>query len=125
MTRRIVTASPTQTLESFAHSVLVSHHFKALPVINEQGVLLAMISLSHLRSVPMATWRQVKVADVMDARVRTLCPDHTVADAEALFAGMSYDAIPVVDPTTYRLVGIVSQSDIYRSLQPKTPELAA
>jgi CIC family chloride channel protein len=119
MTRKIVTASPSQSLESFAHSVLVSHHFKALPVIGDNGILLGMIALSHLRSVPMAKWREMKVAELMDTKVRTLCPEHSVADAEIVFGKAEYDYIPVVEPTTFQLVGIVSLSDVYRSLQPR------
>ncbi len=125
MTRKIVTAEPNQTLESFGQSVLVSHHLKALPVIGDKGVLLGMISVTHLRSVAMAAWRQTRVGDVMDTKVRTLCPDHSVADAENVFEKTEYDYVPVVDPRTYQLVGILSQSDVYRSIQPKQAEVAA
>ena len=115
MTRRIVTASPEQTLESFSHSVLLKHHFKALPVTDEHGLLKGMIGLAQLRSVPMGEWRNVLVAHVMDQGARTLCPHHSVSDAErVLRQGLDY--VPVVDPATYVLVGIVSHSDIHRSL---------
>ena len=116
MTTRIVTASPAQTLESFSRSVLLEHHFKALPVIDELGVVKGMIGLAHLRSVPMAEWREVLVAQVMDPRPRTICAQHTVSDAERALREGPYDYVPVVEPTTYQLVGIVSDSDVYRAL---------
>ncbi len=125
MATKIVTASPTQTLESFAHSVLVTHHFKALPVIDEKGVLLAMVSVDHLRSVPSREWRRVTVDDVMDRQVRTLCPEHSAADADETFQHTLYDYIPVVNPRTYQLVGILSHSDIYRSLDTTPSRYAA
>ena len=116
MTTRIVTAAPEQTLESFSHSVLLDHHFKALPVVDVHGTLLGMIGLPQLRSVPMAEWRRVRVSDVLDAEARTVCTHHAVSDAaEALRRG-PYDYVPVVDATTYQLLGIVSDSDIYRAL---------
>jgi len=125
MTTRIVTASPDQTLESFSHSVLLEHHFKALPVIDERGTLRGMVGLPHLRSVPMAEWRKVLVEHVMDPAVRTICSHHSVSDAERALRLGPYDYVPVVDPSTYALVGIVSDSDIYRSLGEPAPHAAA
>ncbi|HXJ21239.1 MAG TPA: chloride channel protein [Polyangia bacterium] len=125
MVTRIVTASPSQTLESFAHSVLVTHQFKALPVIDEKGVLLAMVSVGHLRSVARNDWARVIVSDVMDRSVRTICPEQSAADADATFNQTPYDYIPVVDPRTYQLIGILSHSDVYRSLDTKPSRYAA
>jgi len=116
MTTRIVTARPEQTLEQFSHSVLLAHHFKALPVVDDNGVLKGIVGLVHLRSVPMAEWRNVLVAHVMDPAARTICSHHSVADAERAIHRGPYDYVPVVDPRSYVLVGIVSHSDIYRSL---------
>ena len=116
MTSRIVTASAEQSLESFSHSVLLEHHFKALPVVDGEGILLGMVGLAHLRSVPMASWRTTLVGDVLDATVRTVCSNHSAADAEEALRRGPYDYVPVVDPTSYQLVGIVSDSDIYRAL---------
>jgi CIC family chloride channel protein len=116
MTRRIVTARPDDTLEVFSRSVLLEHHFKALPVIDEGGVLRGMIALSHLRGVPMAEWKRVRVGEVMDPAVRTICSHHTAADAADVLRMGPYDYVPVVEATHYVLVGIVSDSDIFRSL---------
>lgn len=125
MTRGIVTARPEDTLEAFSRSVLVEHHFKALPVVDEGGVLKGMIALSHLRGVPMAEWRRILVGQVMDPAARTLCSHHTVADAEGILRKGPYDYVPVVEPTSYVLVGIVSDSDIYRCLGEHAPHAAA
>lgn len=115
MTTRIVTVDRAQTLETFAQSVLLGHHYKALPVIDERGVLQGMVSLAHLRGVPMADWKRTQVAEVMDPSVRTLCAHHSVADVDRVLRAGHYDYVPVVDPADFRLVGIVSQSDLYRA----------
>jgi len=120
MTTRIVTATPEQSLESFSHSVLLDHHFKALPVVDVHGTLLGMVGLPQLRSVPMADWRRVLVSDVLVTEARTVCAHQAVADAaEALRRG-PFDYVPVVDATTYQLLGIVSDSDIYKALGDRT-----
>jgi CIC family chloride channel protein len=116
MTTGIVTASPDETLESFSRSVLLEHHFKALPVVDAQGMLLGMIGLQHLRSVPTGTWGEVRVADVFDPAVRTICSQDSVSDAESALRSGPYDYVPVVDPATSALVGIVSDSDVYRAV---------
>lgn len=117
MTRRIVTAHPDDTLEQFSRSVLLDHHFKALPVVDEAGVLQGMVGLAQLRSVPMADWAKVLVRQVMDPAARTVCTQHSAADAARALRRGPYDYVPVVDPTRYVLVGIVSGSDVYRSLE--------
>jgi CIC family chloride channel protein len=125
MTTRIVTIAPGETLDAFAKSVLIAHHFKALPVIGEGGTFQGMVSLGHLRGVPMAEWRRVLVTHVMDTQARTLCPHHSAADAERTIREGPYDYVPVVEPTTYRLVGIVSRSDIFGAPGTSTPAAIA
>jgi CBS domain-containing protein len=67
----------------------------------------------------MADWRRVLVSDVLDTEARTVCAHHAVADAaEALRRG-PFDYVPVVDAATYQLLGIVSDSDIYKALGDK------
>ena len=116
MTSRLVTAAAGQSLESFSHSVLLEHHFKALPVVDGEGVLLGMVGLAQLRSVPMARWGTTRVGDVLDVTARTIGSGHSAADAEEALRRGPFDYVPVVDPASHRLVGIVSDSDIYRAL---------
>jgi CIC family chloride channel protein len=125
MTTRIVTAHPGDTLDQFSRSVLLAHHFKALPVVDAHGVMKGMVGLTHLRSVPMTEWRNVLVAHVMDPAARTICAHHSAADAEQALRRGPYDYVPVVDPRTYVLVGIVSDSDIYRALGERASHAAA
>jgi len=116
MTTRLVTASAAQTLEDFSHSVLLEHHFKALPVVDEQGLLLGMVGLAHLRRVPMTAWPTTLVGEVMDPAARTVGLDHSAADAEEALRRGPYDYVPVVEAASRRLVGVVSDSDVYRAL---------
>ncbi len=116
MTRRVITASPGQTLEAFSRSVLVEHHFKALPVVDDAGALRGMVGLQHLRGVALSEWSEVLVSEVMDPAPRSLRPEDSVADAARALQRGPYDYVPVVDPASRALVGIVSDSDVYRSL---------
>jgi CIC family chloride channel protein len=115
MTTRIVTVGPEQPLDAFARSVLLTDHFKALPVIDGQGTLLGMISVQQLRNVPMHDWSKVLVGQIMDERPRVLCSHHSAADAKRLLQQDGHDYVPVVDPLTYQLVGIISGTDIHHA----------
>lgn len=116
MTRQVVTAAPEQTLEAFSRSVLVEHHFKALPVVDAAGALRGMVGLQHLRGVAMSEWGEVLVSEVMDPAPRSLRPEDSVSDAARALRRGPYDYVPVVDPASRALMGIVSDSDVYRSL---------
>src|SRR5262249_44972446 len=93
MTTRVVTVGPEQPLDAFARSLLLTDHFKALPVIDARGTLLGMIGVQQLRTVPMADWTQVLVGQVMDERPRVLCPHHTAADAKRLLHDEARDYV--------------------------------
>jgi len=122
MTSRIVSLAPKQAVDDFARSVLLEHHFKALPVVDEDGTLQGVVSLERLRTVPTANWSGVLAGDLVD-EVKTLCPDHSVADAKRLLARSGAHYVPIVHPLTYRLMGIVSRTDIGRAStrQPNDP----
>jgi len=53
---------------------------------------------------------------VLDATAPTVTADHSAADAEAALRQGPWDYVPVIDAASHRLVGIVSDSDIYRAL---------
>lgn len=116
MTTRVITAAPGQPLEGFARAVLLEHHFKALPVVDGQGTLLGMAGLAGLRRVPQDTWGSATVAEILDPAAPTLVAGQPVADAEELLRAGPWDYLPVVEPATRRLVGVISASDVSRAL---------
>jgi CIC family chloride channel protein len=116
MTTAVVTAAPDQPLQAFASAVLLGHHFKALPVVDAQGTLLGMAGLARLRRVPEAEWGATPVSAILDATAPTLAAGQSVADAEELLRSGRCDYLPVVDPASRRLVGVVSSSDVFRAL---------
>jgi len=117
MTTRIVVAKPEQTLAAFMERHLVEHSFQELPVVGDSGVFLGMVSLKSLKSVARNDWGRTPVSAVMDARAKTLCGAHSMAMAERELALGHHDYLPVVEPATDQLIGILSSSDIMRARQ--------
>ncbi len=72
----------------------------------------------------MSEWTHVRVEHVMDEQAKTLCPHHSIAQARRTLAREAADYIPVVDPTTYQLVGILSATDLVRTGLPSRSSTA-
>jgi CIC family chloride channel protein len=117
MTTRIVVAKPDQTLSQFMERHLVEHSFQELPVVDARGIFLGMASVKSLRAVPRDQWENTPISAVMDRAAKTVCGAHSMAIAEKELALGHHDYLPVVDPGTDQLVGIISSSDILRARQ--------
>jgi CIC family chloride channel protein len=116
MTTRIVIAAPNETLEQFMERAIVEHPFRALPVVNPtNGTFLGLAELKALRSIPREKWALTPVERLIDRHARTACPAYSMAQAEVLLAQDAHDYLPVVDPATDQLVGILSSTDILRA----------
>jgi CIC family chloride channel protein len=115
MTTRIVVAQAGQTLSVFRERHLVEHSFQELPVVDEHGTFLGMASLKALKSVPREEWVRTPISVVMDRDARTVCATHSMALVEKELALGHHDYLPVVDPATDQLIGILSSSDVLRA----------
>lgn len=75
-----------------------------------------MITLRDVRDVPLERRLTTPLTSVMKAKLVTLTPDQTLADAAVLMARHAIGRLPVVDPEEpSKLLGIVSRSDILRA----------
>ena len=117
MTTRIVAAKPEQSLAQLMERHLVEHSFQELPVVNDNGIFIGMVSMKSLKAVPREQWGQTPVAAIVDRTAKTVCGSHSMATVEKELALGRHDYMPVVDPATDQLIGILSSSDILRVRQ--------
>jgi chloride channel protein, CIC family len=115
MTTKIVVAYCDHSLTQFAERSLHEHPHQELPVIAYDGRFLGLASLRSLRSVPKSQWISTSVEKIMDPGARTVCAEHSMAYAEKELARGNHDYLPVIDPATDQLIGILSMSDILRA----------
>ncbi len=107
-----------------AYNLLRKHSFRHLPVVDEAGVLLGMVTDRDLRSACPSTIlkgdelqevrnrvSQTPVGDIMSRDFVTLEPVSTLDDALLRFKSRSIGAIPVVD-SSRQVVGIFSLNDM-------------
>jgi len=106
-----------------ARRLLNENHFRHLPVVDDQGKLVGMITDRDLRSAypssvlteseRIAAYERVEkatVADIMSVDCVGLTPESTLDDALLLFDRKGVGALPVLEDG--RVVGIFSSRDL-------------
>ena len=133
----VTTKPETSLIELVAQ--LKRYGFRAMPVADENGKLLGVVSETDLflkeKGVPFSIekvptllgqmvaedelqdfepTRRVKVEEVMSSTIVTLRPEATLEDAAMLMLKRRFSLIPVVEDG--KLVGIIRRIDILRRL---------
>lgn len=139
MTRDVITVAP-QTPIREAASLMVDHAVSGLPVVDEQGKLVGVLSegdliLRQRARQPVPWWRAffqdgerlareyqkaagTTVAEVMTKAVISVSPDLPIEAAALILDQRRIRRVPVV--ADGRVVGIVSRGDLVKVLA-KTP----
>jgi CBS domain-containing protein len=129
MTTPVITVDLKSTLEHAAH-LMLSQNLKRLPVVDEQGRLLGIVSRADLlrtvahaarlgaitpETLPAgATW----VHEVMSRDVPTVHPDTPVPEVLDRLVATSFRRVVVVDADRH-VLGIILDSDLLRQTQPE------
>jgi acetoin utilization protein AcuB len=138
MTRTPITIDPEAPLET-AVTVMREREIRHLPVVDETGRLIGMITDRDLRGAvlapvlaeylsPSAQRRLRRLsADLGNLRVRhamtwdgvTIGPEASIAQAAAVMFERRFGSLPVVDRG--QLVGIVTERDVLKALAATLP----
>jgi CBS domain-containing protein len=125
MTKKVLTVTPHTTLRS-AHQLMKEHVIRRLPVV-DAGQLVGIVTIGDVREASPSDatslsiwevnflWAQLNVEKVMTHHVITISPDAPILDAAELMLEHKISGLPVVD-SQGKLVGILSESDIFRML---------
>ncbi len=124
MNKRFVAIPPETTVLEIEH-LFVTQNLEHLPVMGSDGRLVGMVSKTdlkklnqwvgfkaitgHYRSLPSS-----RAAEIMTPDVIIILPDDTFEHVCDVFIRRSFNALPVVDPESLRLVGTVSMIDLLK-----------
>ena len=136
MTRSVVTVVPTAPVAEVAE-LLVAHRINAVPVVDDQGVLVGIVTAGDLLhraaderlDAPATVWKESfwtrsarrhrpeldradghTAEEVMTARVATVTPDADLVTVARMLLERRINALPVM--TGSSMVGIVSRFDV-------------
>jgi acetoin utilization protein AcuB len=138
MTRTPITIDPEAPLETAA-AVMYEREVRHLPVVDEGGRLVGMITDRDLRGVLLApvlaehlslgaqrrlrglsaTLANLRVRDAMTWDAVTIEPGAPVARAAAIMFERRFGCLPVIEAG--RLVGIVTERDVLKALAATLP----
>lgn len=112
MTEHLVTVPPDTNTEE-AVSLMLRHGISGMPVVDEEGVLVGVVSeYDLLECVLDQPARIPPVARYMTTEVRTVAPEDDTMEVARIFLECNYRRLPVVEDG--RLIGLVSRRDIIR-----------
>ena len=108
-----------------AIAIMLEHHVRHLPVVDEASTLVGILSDSDVRTTVgeparylELRWRsyaQLRVRDVMSTPVQSISFDRPLAEAAQTFADTKIGALAVTDKFG-ALIGILSYVDVLRQL---------
>ena len=124
----------SQTSLLDAYNYMTENDVRRLPVADKNGFLVGILTMSDiLRTVPsffqnedLATdllLQDQKVSQVMTTDPLTIGPEDTVQDAAEVMLEYQVSGLPVV--VDGRIVGIITESDIFRLVVKSWTELVA
>jgi CBS domain-containing protein len=97
--------------------VLVNNQISAVPVVDEDGALVGIVSeadLIHLEGSDFLKSHGVKAADIMSKPAITANPEMELDELVSLFDKHRIKRVPVVDHG--KIVGIVSRANILKAV---------
>ena len=108
MTHEVITIKPDAAVREAARQ-LADYHISGMPVVDEQGHMVGIITEADLISKDGKT-----VADLMSDRVVRVHEDTLVDEIAQILTSNRYKRVPVLREE--RLVGVVSRADIVRMM---------
>ena len=125
MVSDVISVGPHEPMLS-AHKLMREKNIRRLPVV-ENNKVVGIMTRSDVRqaqpssATTLNVWEmnyllaKLQVQDVMSKLVITLSPEDTIRTAATLMHENRFGALPVVDAQG-NLVGIITESDIFRIL---------
>ncbi|MCS7251833.1 MAG: CBS domain-containing protein [Thermoflexus sp.] len=123
MTSNPITISPRTTLPE-AHRIMKEHRIRRLPVIDEHGRLVGIVTLGDVREASPSGATSLSIFElnyllacltvdkIMTRKVITVTPDTPIVEAARLMLEHKIGGLPVVEND--RVVGIITESDIFK-----------
>ena len=125
MSHEPITVTPETRLPD-ADNMLRKYNIRRLPVVDIHGKLVGIVTRGDIREASpsdansLNVWElnylltKLKVKEIMTRSPITASTTDTITKAAYLMLINKVSGLPVVDPTSHMLRGIITESDIFR-----------
>lgn len=125
MSPDVITVTP-DTLLLEAAKLMREYDIRRLPVVDDEGDLVGIVTFGDVREASasdetsLGVWElnfilaKLDIKRVMTPNPITVHTTDTIATAAELMLEHKISGLPVIDPADGRLVGIITESDIFR-----------
>jgi Zn-dependent protease/CBS domain-containing protein len=109
---------PQSTLAHLLSSYILPYNLRAVPVADQTGKLVGIITLGDIKEIPQDQWGTVTVGQLMTGpdKLRAVSPNDGLDRALQFLQEGDFDQLPVVDAYGH-LVGILTRAHLIRWLQ--------
>lgn len=112
MTARVDTVRDTDTIDSVIAAMQETHH-TGFPVLDEQNLLVGIITLSDIRRSTLKGRLERRVSEVMTRPVVAMPPQTNMNEVLRVMTERDIGRVPVVDlHENDRLIGMITRSDV-------------
>lgn len=115
MNKNVITMKPDMQIQEM-RDILKLNKISGLPVIDDNNVLLGIISIEDFIKCLLAKELNALIKDKMTRNVIVLNPDEPLIHAVNKFNTYGYGRLPVVEQGSNKLLGILTKGDIIRTL---------
>ena len=123
MTRNLIVVRPETGIMEAA-KIMAEKEIKGIPVVDEEGRLVGMVTFSDILRVPAEERPTKKVGEIMTRNLVVTYPYETLYDAFEKMIHYQVGRLPVLDsPRSGRLIGIITRGDIGRVYELKLHSL--
>jgi chloride channel protein, CIC family len=105
-----------------ANQLMIDGKFNGLPVVSAEGEIVGFIAVNDALRVPKEQSTSTPAKDVMTQNVISIGPKESLYEALRKMTTNSISRLPVIDPESGKLLGIVTLTDIFRSYDKSVKE---
>jgi predicted transcriptional regulator len=119
MTRGVITVPLNTPVKKIA-GILIDEDISGIAVVSPDGEVMGVISEIDLVKVFVRNWGDLTAEDIMSSSVKTVEPDHSIAEAAEIMRDLNIHRLLVLPRVPGRAhdvpIGILCASDILRAV---------
>jgi len=119
MTRGVITVPQDTPIKKIAN-ILIDEDISGIAIVSPDGEIMGVISEIDIVKVFVENWEELTADDIMSSSVKTVKPDHAIAEAAEIMRDLNIHrllVLPDVPGHTHGIpIGIICASDILKTI---------